>query len=161
MVPRSLKARAPGFSGSRVSAQGTGAPDLEPGPAVQAFLAELARRWPAPTASGDESPWAFWPLWQPLGSGTVLNIAWPSAEEWPDRSSPPLTRVAWPFFDPQEGQAGQLTGSPARVASLEIYQAPGGPIPGTGVAIAPPELSAPTRASVSPNPLTRPPGHAA
>jgi hypothetical protein len=79
-----------------------GGADPEPAPEMQAFLAELESRWP--TTGGDQSPWAFWPLWQPLGPGTVLNIRWSHAEEMTREIVTLAEERGLAVFDPQEGR---------------------------------------------------------
>jgi len=54
-------------------------PDPAPGRQMQRFLTDLGRRWPSPDADPSASPRAFWPLWQPVGAGTGLNIKWSRA----------------------------------------------------------------------------------
>jgi hypothetical protein len=51
-----------------------------PGPEIERFLAELEACWPSLGADPDTSPWASWPLWQPVSRGTALNIVWSQAD---------------------------------------------------------------------------------
>ena len=51
-----------------------------PGPEIERFLAELEARWPSLESDPDSSPWASWPLWQPVGRGTALNVVWSQAD---------------------------------------------------------------------------------
>jgi hypothetical protein len=52
-----------------------------PGPEMERFLAELAANWPSLENDPDSSPWSSWPLLQPIGGGTGLNIQWSRADE--------------------------------------------------------------------------------
>jgi hypothetical protein len=51
-----------------------------PGPEIERFMAELEAQWPSLETDPDSSPWASWPLWQPVGRGTALNIRWSQAD---------------------------------------------------------------------------------
>lgn len=45
-----------------------------PGPEMATFMDELERRWPSLEGDPDGSPWASWPLWQPVaGGGTEME----------------------------------------------------------------------------------------
>lgn len=63
---------------------GRGEEDTLPPPGVEMsrFVGELERRWPSLDEDPAGSPWACWPLWQPIvGGGTALNVAWSRADE--------------------------------------------------------------------------------
>jgi len=67
----------------RLLAGGLDEDDLPPppGPEMKRFLAELEARWPGLDDDPDTSPWSSWPLLQPIGGGTALNIQWSRADE--------------------------------------------------------------------------------
>jgi hypothetical protein len=63
----------------------------QPGPEMAAFIGELQRRWPGLDDDPDGSPWASWPLWQPVGGGgAVLNISW----SFVDSTVPTILEIA-------------------------------------------------------------------
>lgn len=83
-------------------ASGTDGPRPQPGPEMAAFLEELENGWPSLMADDpDESPWSSWPLWQPVGCGTALNIAWSRAEEMYAAILEIAARVNVAIYDPQ------------------------------------------------------------
>jgi len=73
-----------------------------PGPEMAAFMDELERQWPSLDDDPDGSPWASWPLWQPVGGGgTALNVSW----SFVDSTVPVILEIAahanMVIYDPQ------------------------------------------------------------
>jgi hypothetical protein len=83
---------------------GSGQPPSSPGPEIERFIAELETRWPSLETDPDSSPWASWPLWQPVGRGTALNIVWSKA----DTMRPAVIAVGQQcgviVYDPESGE---------------------------------------------------------
>jgi hypothetical protein len=69
---------------------------------MAAFMDELERQWPSLDDDPDGSPWASWPLWQPVGGGgTALNVSW----SFVDSTVPVILEIAahanMVIYDPQ------------------------------------------------------------
>ena len=60
-----------------------GEPDVEPSPAIRAYVEALLRRWPDITDDADEdSPWADGPLMaNAAGDAIYFSMVWSRAEE--------------------------------------------------------------------------------
>lgn len=81
--------------------------DAEPGDlltgTLQAFVDELEARFPGLDVDPDHSPWASWPLGQPVagGRGNAFNLSWSSADTTTEAMIEAASRHGLLIFDPQ------------------------------------------------------------
>jgi hypothetical protein len=75
-----------------------------PGPEMERFLAELEANWPGLDDDPDSSPWSSWPLLQPIGGGTALNIQWSRADEMRAAVIAVAQKCNVVVFDPQTNE---------------------------------------------------------
>ncbi len=76
----------------------------QPSQEMVKFLDELERRWPSLDDDPDGSPWSSWPLWQPVGGGTALNIGWSRAASVMPAILEIAARNDVTIYDPQADQ---------------------------------------------------------
>lgn len=80
--------------------------DGELTPALTALVAELEHRFPSLDDDSDASPWASWPLTQPVadGRGCAFNIVWSEATTMHEVFVAATAERGLLLYDPQDGE---------------------------------------------------------
>ena len=89
-------------------------PPDQPGPEMERFIGELETQWPSSDIDPDSSPWATWPLWQPVGRGTALNIVWSHAATMQPAVVALARQCDVIIYDPQSGEVIVPTATPSK-----------------------------------------------